>query len=306
MDMRSTMGVVVMGFVSSLLVTPSAWTADSSITETAQAATEAVEKTDAAADAMVDQLSHASATLAEDHATAPTLDEIRKAIEAETDPELKTAMEEQLRLLETGQLDLTTLRHEEKDLALGAPPVTGTVPGGTTLPDGSLGTPLPMPVVDVGGGPPIGGRAGEADLPPEARKELEELFKQGTGDPTSAKDQELREKASEILEKYGIDPREVGPGHEHEGEWQERGEGFERAYLEHMAPEAREQMERFFEGEHGTFERTFEAPESIVHEASTYEAPTHEYEMPQSEPREYEQSQPYEPKESQQYQESPH
>ncbi len=268
MDMRSTMGVVVMGFVTSLLVMPSVWAAD-------EQAVEAAQVSDA------------------------TLTEIRQAIAAETDPVLKAAMEEQLRLLETGQLDLTTLGHEEKDLALGAPQLTGTVPSGTTPPEGLLGPPrdkpLPMPVVDIGGGPPIGG--GDY-LPPEARKELEELFKQGTGDPTSEQDRELREKAHEILEKYGIEPREMDhEGEWKEGEWQERGEGFERAYLEHMSPEAREQMERFYD--HEVFEHEFLAPESSVEREIEFGAPSLEVERVFEAPV-------YEPQESQQYLESPH
>lgn len=233
-------------------------------------------------------------------------EQILQAIEAarQDDPELAREMEQQLQLLESGQLDPRTLEITGTELTHGTSPQPGELPGGT---------PLPMPVVD-GGGSLIGPGGGTGDsLPPEARKELEELFQQGTGDPNSEKDRELREKAGEILEKYGVEPREMEAGHEGKGEYGresshefgaglERGEGFERV-LEQMAPEAREQMERHFgqereqmEGMQREFEsaeRTFEAPtrdyEATPREVESpsreYEAPTHEYEAPA---REYE------------------
>ena len=235
-----------------------------------------------------------------------TRDQILQTIDAtrQADPELAAEMERQLQMLESGQLDPRTLEITGMELTHGASPQRGELPGGT---------PLPMPVVD-GGGRLIGSEGGTGDsLPPEARKELEELFRQGTGDPNSEKDRELREKAGEILEKYGVEPREMEAGHEGKGEYGresshefgpglERGEGFERA-LEQMAPEAREQMERHFgqereqmEGTQREFEsaeRTFEAPtrdyEATPREVESpsreYEAPTHEYEAPA---REYE------------------
>ena len=233
-------------------------------------------------------------------------DQILQTIEAtrQADPELAVEMERQLQMLESGQLDPRTLEIRDQELTHGTSPQPGELPGGT---------PLPMPVVD-GGGRLIGSEGGAGDsLPPEARKELEELFRQGTGDPNSEKDRALREKAGEILEKYGVEPREMEAGHEGKGEYGresshefgaglERGEGFERA-LEQMAPEAREQMERHFgqereqmEGMQREFEsaeRTFEAPtrdyEATPREVESpsreYEAPTHEYEAPA---REYE------------------
>jgi hypothetical protein len=174
-----------------------------------------------------------------------------------------------------------------------------------------------MPVVD-GGGSLIGPGGGTGDsLPPEARKELEELFQQGTGDPNSEKDRELREKAGEILERYGIDPREMGTGHDgtsREGmnspreafeQWErseqgrttdpavveqyreqaeqyqaefERGGGFERA-LEQMSPEAHEQMERMSEHEHGPMEGSQRESSREVEAAErSFEAPSREHE----------------------------
>jgi len=116
-------------------------------------------------------------------------------------------------------------------------------------------------------GPPVEGQTGEY-LPPEARAQLEKLFQeQGTGDP--AKDAHVREEAKRILKEYGIEH----PDWEHEGEW-EKGD-----WKEHMSPEAHEQMERLYEGEHHdemereAFERTSETPERM------YEAPERTYEQ---------------------------
>jgi len=214
-----------------------------------------------------------------------TVEHIRAAIEAETDPELREAMEDQLELLESGQLDFQTL---ERELALGAPPGPGETRGGFV-----------GPPVDVGAGTGTTGSGGNY-LPPEARAELEKIFSQGTGDPS--KDGHLREQAEQVLEKYGVEhtemtsPREAFEqwerseegqrvdsatreqyremSEQYQAEFEQRGEGFERAMTEHMAPEAREQMERFM-SEH----------EMTQHEAPQYEAPTHEYEAPT---REYE------------------
>lgn len=249
--------------------------------------------------------------------------QLLQSIEAtrQSDPELATEMEQQLRLLESGELS-------HQDLALDARPAgelaVGAVPGLAELPGGLAGaTPLPMPVVDIGGdrlSPPGGGQSGGEHLPPEARRELEELFQQGTGDPSSPKDRELREKANEILEKYGVEAHEF-EGH-HEGGQPGEGPGVPERAWEQMAPEAREQLERLYGGreaeasghetfgrevegggieldgrasermndtptrEHETSSREFEAPtreyEAPSHE---YEAPTHEYEAPA---REYE------------------
>ncbi len=210
-------------------------------------------------------------------------DEIRAAIEAETDPELKQLMQEQLALLETGQLDLGAESGHE---------VARIIPGqgasDTTQPVGHMrpGTELIGPPIEIG----TGGQQGPGDyLPAEARDRLEKLFQEkGTGDP--AQDANIREEAERILLEYGIDPREMGSGHE--GEW-ERGEMpegvFERMSpeaLEHMSPEAREQLERVFESqetEHPEtyreiFEREYFGTEPRETEFRTYEAPTHEYE----------------------------
>lgn len=258
-----------------------------------------------------------------DHAVIdPALEQIRTTINAETDPELRAAMEEQFHLLETGQLELT-----DRELGQGAAGVTDAPTGGRVADPLSSSGPL-GPSTDVG----VGLRSDES-LPAEARTRLEHLFQEeGTGNP--AQDGEVRAKAEEILKEYGIDPKEFGPGHEgdHErggfdrgwsdqggdnpddhggsvmdgigrGDYETRGQedvGLERAF-EQMSPEAHEQMERFDqerEMEHGVegpmherdasmreFEApTFEAP-AREYEAPTHdsEAPQHEYEAPQQE-----------------------
>lgn len=238
------------------------------------------------------------------------LEHMREEIAAESDPELRAAMEEQLNLLESGQLDLQTL---ERETAFGAPAGTGETSGtGGSLSEAVTRQGFLGPPVDTGTGG--GSQSGNA-MPPDARAELEKIFSQGTGDPS--KDSALREQAEQVMEKYGIEREQFGGGMESGGSMREafergggleqRGEGFERAMTEHMAPEAREQMERFMserdmegremshegmeremmEREFGgtsseTQTREFEAP---THE---YEAPTHEYEAPEAPTHEYE------------------
>ncbi|MDP3722816.1 MAG: hypothetical protein Q8R91_04885 [Candidatus Omnitrophota bacterium] len=258
MDSRWTLGMA--GIIAGFMVgAPVSWAADEDAAEAAQVETPEV-----------------------------SVEHIRAAIEAETDPELREAMADQLELLESGQLDFQTL---ERELALGAPPGPGETSGGFVGPPVDIGT---------GGGTTGGGTTGDY-LPPEAQAELEKIFSQGTGDPS--RDGHLREQAEKVFEKYGIDhdrggmmgyDREgdggrVGFGEGRQGEmtppreafqqWEQseqgqrtdsatreqyremsdqyqaefeqrggleqRGEGFERAMTEHMAPEAREQMERF-------------------------------------------------------------
>ncbi|HBH97086.1 MAG TPA: hypothetical protein DDX89_04755 [Candidatus Omnitrophica bacterium] len=285
-----------------------------------------------------------------------SVEHLRAGISAEADPELRAAMEEQLEMLESGQLDMQTL---EREMAGGSS--TGTRQGETGgtgfteslrgVDDGSV---LLPEMIGIGRGG-IGGPAGGSSLPPEAQAELEKIFSQGTGDPS--KDGALREQAEKVFEKYGIDqPGRIDGDHDVEGrqmtspqeafqQWErseqgqntdpatreqyremseqyqaefergggleQRGEGFERAMTEHMAPEAREQMERFMteretsghemshegmeremmEREFGSSspERSYEAPtheyEAPTHE---YEAPTHEYEAPEAPTHEYE------------------
>lgn len=229
-----------------------------------------------------------------DHAVADSaLEQIRAAVDAETDPELRAAMEEQFHLLETGQLELT-----DRELWRGtAEGVADASTGGRVAEALSIGGRL-EPSTDVG----VGLR-GDESLPAEARTRLEQLFQEeGTGH--SAQDGEVRAKAEEILKEYGIDPSEFGPGHEgdHErggfgrGDHETRGQedvGLERAF-EQMSPEAHEQMERVYQeremerGVEGPMHeqdapmREFEAPtfEAPTHE---YEAPTHDFEAPQHE-----------------------
>ena len=251
------------------LAFPSAWAADESTAEAAQV------------------------PMSADH---PTSEQILQAIETtrQTDPELAAEMENQLKLFESGELDLNAELGVQGGTTQGSDP-TAEVSGG--IRNAGLGAGLVGPPVEDGQ------NATPSYMTPELQGQLGSVFDRvATGELT---EQEARAQAEAILQEHGIDPREMGPGHEgtfeHEGEWQgDRGEGFERAYMEQMSPEAREQMEQFFsEHEAGeqptmdreTFERefgTFEAPtheyEAVTHEYEApmheYEAPTHEYEMP--------------------------
>jgi hypothetical protein len=222
----------------------------------------------------------------------PALEQIHAAINAETDPELRAAMEEQLHLLETGQLELT-----DRELGRGA-----AGGGADALPEGRLTDPLSSggrlgQSTDAGVGP-----RGDEDLPAEARARLEQLFQEeGTGNP--ALDGEVRAKAEGILKEYGIDQNEFGPDHEGDyerggfgrGGYEARGQedgGRERAF-EQMSPEAREQMERFSQerelGSSDAFREMERGVDGPTHEhdasmwgveAPTSDAPTHEYEAP--------------------------
>ncbi len=255
MGKRWLIAVVGIG-VGVVLASPSVWAADGTTAEAAPA------------DAVVPT-----------EVSNETLTHLRSAIAEETDPELRQTMEEQLQLLESGQLDLTT----EMDVAQGAAPPSGEAGAQQTsrLADMLTGGRLAGQPIDPGTGG--GGTSGET-LPPQARAELEKLFQEkGTGDPS--KDGHVREEAEKILERYGIDPREIGPGRE--GGWQEGGwrdgnsdnldddtgsvldgigrGGFQNEHdndslfrgadalerlspeaLEHMAPEARERLERVY------------------------------------------------------------
>jgi len=120
-------------------------------------------------------------------------------------------------------------------------------------------------------------------------QELRDQFESGQMNEGQARDRMF-----EILRDHGIEPADGR-------EWEQGGhqEGFERAY-EQMSPEAREQMERMFEGEHpamerelGTFERMYESPERLYESPERmYESTEHEYEAPTREfetmQREYE------------------
>ena len=182
-----------------------------------------------------------SAEAAEVTAPAIDLELMRAEIAAEDDPEMRAAMEEQFQLLESGQLDLQTLERDMRG---------HTDDGSVVLPENLRGGSTE-------------GQTGGTLLPKEAQAELEKIFSQGTGDPS--KDSHLREQAEKVMEKYGVEHPTFGGGDsegrgggmesggsmrevfERGGGLEQRGEGFERAMLEHMAPEAREQMERLFD-----------------------------------------------------------
>ncbi|MBI4342726.1 MAG: hypothetical protein HY599_05110, partial [Candidatus Omnitrophica bacterium] len=270
-------GSIVVGVSVVLLVgNASAWAADADVAEAAE-------------------------PLASDPAVAgPSLEQIRAAITAEADPELKAVMKEQLQLFESGELSANELGvgRDRQDYPSGAQASSGgLVPAGeSSLAGQQPGPDLIGPPIEVGGSRRAGTNI-EAELPPEARAELEKLFQEkGRGDP--ALDQDVREEAGQILEKYGIDPREFGPGPEEF----EHEQGFDRAF-EQMSPEAREQMERIYGGHEAEMPEVYremmereqnyegmsqghevEAPlhefEVMQHE---YEAPQQEYEAPQYE-----------------------
>lgn len=260
MGMRWMLGLFGASVCSCLLICPSVRAADE---ETAEAAP--VSPTDA------------------------TREHILQEIETvrQTDPELAATMEEQLELYEAGELDL---RAPE----LGAGESTGTQT--LAMGEGSLqGGGLPGGPQFVG--PPVEGDAGTMPsyMTPELREQLFNVYDQAAAGGLS--EQEARTQAEAILQEHGIDPQEVGPGHERE---------FNQEALEHMSPEAREQFEQYREqmdqsreqGEqyreqmehnyYGAPEHEFETmtheSEATAHEYESptqeYEATTHEYEAP--------------------------
>ena len=300
MGMRLMMGVFGMGLLFTMSSVPSAWAADGDAT--AEAASVEPVAVDAPAIEGVDT-------------TDTAREHILQEIEAvrQTDPELAAEMEEQLKLLDSGQLDLTGGTNVAFT-AQASEGTTGLLPGSTGLqnsagPQNATGRPgaelLGPPTEGTGGGMP-------EYMTPELRDQLFNVF-DGVGRGELTEDQ-ARGQAEAILREHGIDPREMGQGHEGnlehaQGEWDQRGgpsEGMERAG-EQMSPEAREQMERFFESEgssrefegqaHEQMEREFESSQH-EYEAAThdYEAPQHEYEAPEHE---------YEMPEQQQYERPP-
>ena len=239
-----------------------------------------------------------------------TLDQLRTAIEAETDPELKDVMKEQLKLVESGQLDLHTLETPgtERGGAQGAGTQAPLDPNtGHRLVDGLPNGGLVGRPVDLGAPPGSGGSGGTIGPPgegnggtlnymtPELREQLFTVY-DGVANGKMT-EQEARAKAEGILQEHGLDPHEVGPAHDsldHQGMHEgtnaglERSEGFDRVAMEHMSPEAREQMERF-SGDH-EMDRPEQPRELLEHEATGHdprefetleradETPTHEYE----------------------------
>lgn len=213
------------------------------------------------------------------------LDHLRQAVAAETDPELRRVMEEQLQLVESGQLELGG-----RELALGAPagdttgtsgsPREGPIPGGLPMPGGGqLGAPdlIGPPVEDQGTLPEY--------MTPALREQLFNVYDQVSSGVLS--EQEARTQAETILREHGIDPREMGPGHEGEGAHEgfgglrEEGDGLDRAW-EQMSPEAREQLERLHGGEDDehapeVFRELFER------EGLTYESAAREFDAPMRE-----------------------
>ena len=206
-------------------------------------------------------------------ASQPTREQILQAIEAtrQTDPELAAEMENQLKLFESGELDLRA----EGAVSHGRPQEGDGV---SQLSGGIRNAGAGAGLV----GPPVDGQQGEgmpSYMTPELQGQLGSVFDRvGTGELT---EQEARAQAEAILREHGIDPQEMGSGREETGDhWQgDRGEGFERAYMERLSPEAREQMEQYFT-EHEAGEQPTMDRETFEREFGTYEAPTHEYGAP--------------------------
>ena len=202
-------------------------------------------------------------------ADAVSREQILQEIEATraTDPELAAEMEQQFKLWESGQLDLTAGREMAFEGSAGAT-------GGTTTGQG-----VPELI-----GPPVDGTTGMPSyMTPELQDQLSQVYDGVASGQVS--EQEARAKAEEIMREHGIEPREMGPGHE--GTGSEQREAFERA-MEQMSPEAREQMERVFQ-EHEMDRETFEREYSLEHAFEApereqgSEAPQHEYEAPEHE-----------------------
>jgi hypothetical protein len=232
MGMRWMMGVAGLA-LGVFLALPSAWAADDESTAEAAQVPTAVEH--------------------------PTRDQILQAIEETrlTDPELAAEMENQLQLLDSGELDLSA---------------EGGVPHGTTQEgDVTLGGSNRAPIGFVG--PPVDeqGEGMPSYMTPELQGQLGSVFDRvAAGELT---EQEARAQADAILREHGIEVHDI------EVQDLDRGAGFERAYMEQMSPEAREQMERFFSEHEATEQPTFDR-EMFEREFSTFEAPTHEYEAP--------------------------
>jgi hypothetical protein len=223
MGMRWMMGVLGMG-LGLFLAIPSGWAADEGTAETAQAG-----------------------------GTDASREQILQTIEAtrQTDPELAAEMENQLKLLESGDVDLHA-PGTDKEFALGAPPnVTGDLPSPGT---DQSNTRLIGPPVEDGAQDPLYNQVQSDPRMEEVRRQFES---------GGLSEDQAREQVFEILRDYGIEPdngREWGHG-------DERLDGFERAW-EQMSPEAREQMERLFgheaeqsEMDREMFERELGSPE---------------------------------------------
>ena len=246
MGMRAMMLVLGVGLCAVSFV-PSVWAADEHTAEAAEAGSPS-------------------------EVTPLDVEQLRSAVAAEPDSELREAMQEQLELLESGQLDL------ERELALGAPEL-GTPAGGA--PD----------LIS----PPVNGDTSHmpSSMTPELREQLFNVYEQVAAGGLS--EQEARTQAEGILREHGVDPSEMGgPEHDREFGEQQYKEAFERMSpeaLEHMSPEAREQMEQYREQAEQyreqaeqyreQMEQNYSAPEhefeAMTHE---YEATTHEYETP--------------------------
>lgn len=191
----------------------------------------------------------------------------------QTDPELAAEMEHQLELFESGELDLRQSHDaQEGGFALGTP----VNDGGVTVPQG---------------GPALLGRPGEED------RSMDTRFQQVQSDPRMQElrqqmesgglsEGQAREQVFEILREHGLEPnngrewdregmshegmRSEGVMREGAGLERERAGGFERA-LEHMAPDAREQMERVYDRETAEREMSREMPSMERHEMSSRE-----------------------------------
>ena len=266
MGMRSRVWLVVGLSVGLLGMSPSAWAADGDTSEAAEAPV-----------------------------SKEFTDHLRAAIDTETDPEMKQVMREQLGQLESGKLSLNEMRdtgpREANQTAGLRAPATSDVLGGRTSTGGLQGRTLGDSVAGGGlVGPPVEtggtGRAGE-QLPSDVREQLHKVFDDVAKGGRS--EGQARVEAEKILKEHGIEPQSERSGEGSRGELEHAGErrgpeALERASsqgLEHMAPEAREHLERNTSSRETTRETTRDQERmtretSEQREAHTQERSTHE------------------------------
>ncbi len=186
-------------------------------------------------------------------------EQILQTIEAtrQTDPELAAEMERQFESMDAGHAPLTAA--ELQGLPTSAEATTGRGADAAGALSGSGRNLQGAPQVSRGdasqGGTTLetaqagGGRMGGAPQDPrfnevQADPRMQELHRQVEGGQLS--DTQARERVFDILRDHGIQPDNGREWESHGG----GGPGNERAW-EHMAPEAREQMERLFGHEGG-------------------------------------------------------
>lgn len=272
MGMRGIAAGLVVG-LSFLVISPFCWAADGDAAE--------------------------AAPLTETSATSLDVDHVRAEIEATraTNPELAEVMEEQLGLVESGQLSYEAITQEAGRSTEGS--ATGSSLSGERLAGTGgemMGTPL------TGG---FRGSSGEttrqgdpAYMTPELRTALEDVYDQVQGGTLSESD--ARARADSILSEHGVteamtSPREAfeqwersaegqNTSHEMVEQYREQAEQYQREFEQHggTSDEQPEGQSREYETSHESYEASHESDtptresESMTHEAPTYDAPTHD------------------------------